>query len=281
VASPDYVPPLSRVRAFVPRGSLLCSRTDQKGRDHDQNLRRHELSVCALVGTSAPATSSEIKVLASRAISTVLEVVGPEFERATGHKLKVVTGFSPELVARINNAEPFDVIAVPPPIIDRLIKEGKVQEASRVLLVRSDVGVGVRAGAPKPDISTVEAFKQTLLDAKSTAYLPVPGVPQMLARIGLADALKSKTTIPDTDIVSELVAKGEIELVIVVIAQIVTTPGVELVGPLPSEIKITSIFAGAVSAKSQSPEAARDLLKFLHSDKAITVIRKQAMEPVL
>ena len=94
----------------------------------------------------------------------------------------------------------------------------------------------MRAGAPKPDISSVEAFKRALLNAKSIAYLRVGGVPQLVERLGIAEAIKSKVIIPDTDIVSELVAKGEIELGIPVITQILTTPGVELVGPLPPEI---------------------------------------------
>jgi molybdate transport system substrate-binding protein len=140
--------------------------------------------------------------------------------------------------------------------------------------------VEVRAGAPKPDISTVAAFKQALLNAKSITYLPTPGVPQMLERIGIADAIKSKSTIPDTDIVSELVAKGEVELGIVVITQILTTPGVELVGPLPAEVKLTTTFGGAVSTNSTAPEAARALLQFLRSEEAMKVIRKQGMEPV-
>jgi molybdate transport system substrate-binding protein len=239
------------------------------------------LTVCALVAMAGPALSAELKILTSRAVATILEVVGPEFEHASGHKLNVVTGLSSELVKRINDGQPFDIVAVPPPVLDRLIKEGKVTADSRVLLVRSDVGVEIRAGAPKPDISTVEVFKQTLLKAKSITYLPVPGVPQMLSRIGIADDIKSKTIIPNTDVVSELVAKGEVELGIVVITQILTTPGVELVGPLPPEIKVTTTFAGGISASSQSPSAASDLLKFLHSDVALEVIRKQGMEPVL
>jgi molybdate transport system substrate-binding protein len=165
-------------------------------------------------------------------------------------------------------------------VLDSLIKAGKLKADTRALLVRSDVGVEVRAGAPKPDISTVAAFKQALLNAKSITYLPTPGVPQMLERIGIADAIKSKSTLPDTDIVSELVAKGEVELGIVVITQILTTPGVELVGPLPAEVKLTTTFGGAVSMNSTAPEAARALLQFLRSEEAVKVIRKQGMEPV-
>jgi len=239
------------------------------------------LSVFALTTPATSALSAELKIFTARAIATVLEVVGPQFEKSTGHRLTVVNGFSPELLKRINAGESFDILALPPPLLDGLIKAGKLRADSRVLLVRSDVGVEVRAGAPKPDISTVQAFKQALLNAKSIGYLPVPGVPQMLQRIGMADAVKSKTTIPNTDIVSELVAKGEIELGLVIVTQILTTPGVELVGPLPAEIKVTTTFGAAISTNSKAADAARDLLKFLHSEESLKVIRKQGMVPVL
>jgi molybdate transport system substrate-binding protein len=231
-------------------------------------------------GTVTSAECAELKVWTSRAIATVLQVVGPQFERETGNKLNVASGFSPEFVKRIDAGEQFDVLGSPPAVLDSLIKAGKLKADTRTLLVRSDVGVEVRAGAPKPDISTVAKFKQALLNAKSITYLPTPGVPQMLERIGIADAIKSKSTLPDTDIVSELVAKGEVELGIVVITQILTTPGVELVGPLPAEVKLTTTFGGAVSTNSTAPEAARALLQFLRSEEAVKVIRKQGMEPV-
>jgi molybdate transport system substrate-binding protein len=142
------------------------------------------------------------------------------------------------------------VIAAPPLALDGLIKSGKVATDSQTNLVRTANGVEVRTGAPKPDISSVEAFKHALLNAKSITYLPVPGVPRVIERLGLKDALASKTTIPKTDICSELVAKGEIELGIVAITQILTAPGVEFVGPLPPEIQFYTTFGGAVSATS-------------------------------
>jgi molybdate transport system substrate-binding protein len=161
--------------------------------------------------------------------------------------------------------------------MNTLFEEGTL--GSRTNLVRSGVGVEVRAGAPKPDISSVEAFKRALLNAKSVGYLPVGGVVQLIERLGLTDALKSKVTIPTTDIVSELVAKGEIELGVVVITQILTTPGVELVGPLPPEIQYYTVFVGGISAKSKAPDAARELIKFLTGPIAIPVIKSQGMEP--
>jgi molybdate transport system substrate-binding protein len=223
--------------------------------------------------------AAEVKVLTARAIATVLSEIGPEFERATGHKLNVISSFGPVFARRISAGEPFDVVVSPPPIIDGLIKDGKVIADSRASLVRSGIGVEVRAGAPKPDISSVETFKRALLNAKSIGYLKVGGVPQLIDRLGITDAIKSKVTTPDSDIVSELVAKGELELGVMVITQILTTPGVELVGPLPPEIQFYTTFTAGVSANSKAPDAARDLIKFLPGPIALPVVKSQGMEP--
>lgn len=232
-----------------------------------------------LVLDGSRASAAEIKIFTSRAIATVLDKVGADFERANGHKLEVVSGFSPVFVKQINAGEPFDVVVSPPSTIDGLIKSGRVVADSRVDLVRSGVGVAVRAGAPKPDISSVEAFKRALRNAKSIGYLPTAGVPQLVERLGLSDSIKAKTTVPGSDIVCELVAKGEIELGIVVITQIVTTAGVELAGPLPPEIQFYTTFTAGVSANSKAPEAARDLIRFLTGPAVLPVIRSQGMEP--
>ncbi len=243
-------------------------------------MRRSFFILVALFVSTPCALSAELKVFTARAIWTVLNEVGPEFERTTGHKLTVISGFTPEFMKRINSGETFDILFSPPPAIDALVKQGKLTADSRTVLVRSDVGVEVRAGAAKPDISTVEAFKQTLLNAKSVTYLPVPGVPQMLERLGIAEAVKPKATVPNSDIVSELVAKGEVELGIVVITQILTTPGVELVGPLPPELRISTAFAGGISSQTKTPDAARDLINFLKRSETVKIIRAQGMEPV-
>jgi molybdate transport system substrate-binding protein len=224
------------------------------------------------------ARSAELKIFASRAIWTVLSEIGPEFEKNSGHKLNVITGLSPDFVGRITVGEPFDVIAAPPAALDGLIKSGITH--SKTTLARSGYGVAIRAGAAKPDVSSVEAFKRALLNAKSITYLPVPGVPQLIERLGVKDAIASKVTIPNADISSELVAKGEIELGIVAITQTFTTPGVELAGPLPPEIQFYTNFGGAVSATSKSADAARDLLVFLKGPTAISVIKAQGMEPI-
>ncbi|MGC2471759.1 MAG: substrate-binding domain-containing protein [Pseudolabrys sp.] len=162
-------------------------------------------------GFQSQTYSDELKIFTSRAVATVLEKIGPEFEKNTGHTLNITTGLSSEFVGRIIAGEAFDVVAAPPPVLDGLVKSEKVTAESKTGLVRSPNGVAVRTGAPKPDISSLESFKRALLDAKSITYLPVPGVPQIIDRLGLKEALAAKTTIPKTDLSSELVAKGEVD----------------------------------------------------------------------
>ncbi len=224
------------------------------------------------------ATAADLKIFASRAVA--LEKIGPEFEKSNGNKLNVITGLSNEFAARINGNKAFDTIAVPPALLDNLVKSGKVAAGSKTLLLRSANGVLARAGAPKPDVSTVEAFKRAVLQAKSVTYLPVPGVPQLLERLGLKDSVAAKATIPKSDTSAEMVAKGEVELAIVAITQGYTVPGVATAGPLPPEIQFFTVFGAAVSVNSQAPETARALINFLKSATAIPVIKEQGMEPI-
>ncbi len=229
------------------------------------------------------AHAAEIKVWTARAIATVLAEVGPQFERATGHKLTVSSDLSAPFVRRAHAGEPFDIMITGSAALDGLIKDGKIVADTRTDIARSGIGVAVRAGASKPDISSVEAFKRALIGAKSIAYLKDVGsgiyVARLLERLGIAEAIRSKVTRPESDIVSELVAKGEVELGVIVITQILTTPGVELVGPLPPEIQSYVAFTAGISANSKSPEAARHLIKFLTGPIATPVITAQGMEP--
>jgi molybdate transport system substrate-binding protein len=236
------------------------------------------LAASAITQTSG-VKADEIKVLTARAIATVLEKVGPDFQRATGHNLNVISGFGPDFLRRINAGESFDVVVSAPALVDGLIRNGKLVDTSRTNLVRAGTGVAVQAGAPKPDVSSVETFKRALIEAKSIGYLKIAGVPQLVERLGIAEAIKSKVTIPDTDIVSELVAKGDLQLGVVVVTQILTTPGVELAGNLPPEIQIFIPFVAGISASSAVPVAARDLLEYLKSPTAVQVIKAQGMDP--
>ena len=240
--------------------------------------------VAALVFTLArpvAADAAEIRIWTARALATVLAEVGNQFERTTGHKLDVYSGLPAEFTKRADAGEPFDVLVSGTAFVDQWIREGKIVAESRTHMVRSGIGVEVRAGARKPDIGSVEAFKRALLDAKSIAYLRVGSgayLDGLLQRLGIAEAIKSKVTRPESDAVSELVAKGEVEIGMVVITQILTTPGVELVGPLPPEIQSYLVFTGGISANSKAPDAARQLIKFVTGPVAIPVIRAQGME---
>jgi molybdate transport system substrate-binding protein len=234
-------------------------------------------------GRGTSSQTSELKVFTTRSIATVLEKIGGEFERVSGRKLNITTDIAARMVRRVAADEPFDFLVAAPAQIDALIKAGRIIPETRTDLARSGIGVAVRAGASKPDVSSVDAFKRAMLAARSIAYLKegqsgvyVAGV---LERLGLADAIRSKLTLPETDIVSELVARGDIELGIVVITQILTTRGVALAGPLPAEIQSFITFTGGISAGSQSVDAAKALMAFLKTPAAVSVMRSQGMEP--
>ena len=226
--------------------------------------------------------AAEIKVWTARALATVLAEIGPEFERKSGHKLKISSDLPTAFDRRAQAGEQFDVLISGSVPVDEWIKVGRIVSGSRQDIARSGIGVAVRAGNPKPDISSVELFKRALLDARSIAYLRVGSgiyVDRLIDRLGIAKDIRSKVTRPESDVVSELVAKGEIELGIVVITQILTTPGVELVGPLPPEIQSYVTFTAGISSNSKHPKAAEELIRFLRGQTATRVIKAQGMEP--
>jgi molybdate transport system substrate-binding protein len=160
------------------------------------------LSMLALSGSPCSADAAQLTIFTSRALGTVLEEAGPEYERSSGHKLNVVVDLSPTFVRRINAVDDFDVLITPPPVIDSLIAAGKLVGDTRTTLVRAATGVAVRAGAPKPDISSVEALKNALRNARSVGYLPTGGVAPMIERLGLTEVVARKATVPDSDVVS-------------------------------------------------------------------------------
>ena len=226
---------------------------------------------------------SEVHVWTARALATVLAEIGGEFERASGHRLVVSSDLPPAFLRRASAGEPFDLLISGSSAVDAWIRDGRIVAATRTPIARSGIGVEVKAGSRKPDISTVDAFKTALLQAKSIAYLKVGSgiyLEGLFDRLGISAAIAPRVTRPDSDIVSELVAKGEIELGMTVITQILTTPGVELVGPLPPDIQSYVTFIGGVSARAQAAEAARQLVEFLREPRARAVIKAQGMEPL-
>lgn len=229
----------------------------------------------------APPARDELRVWTTRAIATVLAQVGPEFERRSGVRLRLVSDLPPAFERRRAAGEPFDLLISGSVTVDEWIRAGHVAAATRTELARSGIGVAVRAGAPKPDLASVDALRRALLAAKSVAYLRVGSgiyLDSLFERLGLAAAIKAKARRPEGDSVAVLVAQGEVELGLVVITQILTTPGVELAGPLPPRIQSYVTFAAAVSSGTRAPDVAERLIRFLGEPAASRVILAQGME---
>ena len=237
-----------------------------------------------LVMTAAsPACSDEIKIFGSRVTRMVVEEVGPQFEQATGHRLVVVTDVAAVMKRRIEAGEPFDLAVLVNFQADEMIGKGKLASETRSDIMKAGIGVAVRRGARLPDISTVEAFRQTLLAAKSITYLKEGAstiyLDGLFTRMGMADALRAKTIKPATESVSEAVAAGDVELGLIVIPNILSVPGAQLAGPLPEDIQSYIVFTAAAAANSPHPQAARDLIAFLKSPAAIAAIKAKGMSP--
>ena len=232
---------------------------------------------------ATPASSDELKIFGSRVTKMIVEEVGPQFELATGHHLVVVADVAAVMKRRIEAHEPFDLAVLVNFQADEMIKTGNLEPDARADIMKAGIGVAVKRGARMPDIGTVEAFKQTLLAAKSIIYLKEGAssiyLDGLFARMGIAEALKAKTVKPETESVSEAVAAGDVELGMIVIPNILSVPGAELVGPLPEDIQSYIVFTAAVAANSPHRQAARDLIAFLKSPAAIAAIRAKGMSP--
>ena len=229
------------------------------------------------------ADGAELKIFGSRVTKMVIADIGSQFEEETGYKPVVVADVAAVMKRRIEQGEAFDLAVLVDFQTDDLIKAGKLVAATRADVMRAGIGVAVRRGAAKPDIGTLDAFRQTLLAAKSVTYLregaSTRHLKDIFERLGITDALKSKTTQPITESVSEMVADGEAELGIIVIPNILSVPGAELVGPLPPELQSYIVFTAAVSAQSRNQQAASALIKLLTSPPTADVIRAKGMEP--
>jgi len=222
------------------------------------------------LSAGAQAEAAEITVLSAGAVRSIVTDLAQAFEKETGHKLAME--FGPVGVTRKRLASgPADLVIMSDVAVDETIKEGGIVAGSRVDIARTGMGVGVRDGAPKPDIATTEAFKQALLAAKSIAYVdPAQGatsgiyLASLLQKFGIADAMKPKTTLVPGGYPAELVAEGKVEMVVHQISEIVPVKGVTLVGPLPKEVQKVTIYAAGLASKSSNAELARGFVAFLN-----------------
>lgn len=215
--------------------------------------------------------AAEIKVLTAGAMRAMVTELGAEFTRETGHTLALTSGTVGQLRDKLLAGEAADVVVMSDTAIDQLIGQGHLVRGSRVDIARTGIGVAVREGAPKPDIATPDAFKQALLSAKSIAYVdPASGATSgiyfasLLQRLGIADAVKSKTVLRQGGgYVAEIVARGEAELAVHQISEIIPVKGATLVGPLPRELQKVTVYSAALPARATTTEPAKAFVEFM------------------
>jgi len=240
--------------------------------------------VAMLATLGGNARAAEVRVLGSNAVRTVLTTLGPQFEKATGNKVVLVFGTGGQLNAEIDKGTPFDLAVLSTSDLDALAKKGKIAAGTQSALARSGVGVAIKRGTPKPDISTTEAFKRTLLNAKSIGF--VNGTPTsayldtLFPRLGIADQMKPKIRFIDSKVGAGGAAEaGEIEIGLTQISEILAHPGAELVGPLPEEIQAYTQFGSAVGANAKEAAAASALINFMATPESVRVIKEKGMFP--
>jgi len=252
-------------------------------------FRALALGLAGALLLAGAASAAEVQVMISGGLTAAYNVLVPEFERLTGNK--VLTAYGPSMGTTVNaipirleRGEGADVLIMVGYALGDLVKQGKVIADSRVDLTRSLIGIAVKSGAPKPDISSAEAVKRALLAAKSIAYSDsASGVyvsTEMFAKLGIADEMKDKARkIPATP-VGEIVARGDAEIGFQQIAELLPVPGVDIVGPLPADLQNITVFSAGIATVSKEPEAGKALIKFLASPAARDTIVKSGMEPI-
>lgn len=229
-------------------------------------------------------TAVAIRVLSTHAALDVLNELGPKFERATGHRLSF--GYDPAKAVKrqIENGAAFDIAIVTRPVFDALAEQGYLLPETRADIGRSGLGVAVRAGAAKPDISTVDAFKRALLAAKSVVR-STEGTSGMyfetlLDRLGIVEAMRGKIKLGPSGRVAELVARGEAEMAVQQIAEILPVTGAQYVGPFPLELQLYSEFSAGVAAASKHREAAKAFIATLTTPSAVALFAAAGLEPI-
>lgn len=239
--------------------------------------------VLSMAGAGA-GRAAEITVLTSMGVVSAVRDLAPAFERAGGHKVIVQFEVGPAFMQKINANAPADLVTHYPESIDDLIQKGKVVAGTRTNFARGGIGVVVQAGAPKPDISTPDAFKRAMLAAKSIAYsrTGASGVymAKLMARLGIADAIKDRTKLIDGMPVANVVAKGDVEIGMQQINTLLDVAGTDYVGPLPGDLQGYVPFAAGLLVMAKEPEAAKAMLRFIVTPEAVPLIKKSGMEPL-
>ena len=234
-----------------------------------------------IAGTAVKA--AEIALMTTAAVEQIMKGLIPSFERASGHKVSMTVLGTGAATAKIIEGTFADLILLGPDALGELAKAGKVSAGTIAPAFNSRIGLAVRAGAKKPDISTDDALKKTLLDAKTIGHSIGPSGDHfsktIIVRLGIADQLKSKITTVRGMPVAAAVAKGDVEIGIHQIAELMPIPGIDIVGELPADLNKTIVYATGITTMVKQPDAANALVKYLHLESAVPVIKKNGMDP--
>lgn len=242
---------------------------------------------CALAASvSNSASAAELKVFSTIAVQGALEAVAPKYEKQSGDTLSITWGTAAALAKRVQSGESADVLILTPSLLEALVKEDKAAPGITPV-ASSGVALVVQRGAPKPDISTPDAFKQAVLNAKSIAYSdPAAGgasgvyVAKLLDRLGIADAVKAKTKHPPAGgNAAVLVASGEAELAIQQTPEVMAAQGIDIVGILPGDLNNVTMFAAGIGKTTQQKAAAEAFVKFLKTPEAANVFKMRGLDP--
>jgi molybdate transport system substrate-binding protein len=241
-----------------------------------------KMGALILFAQSLTAEAAEVILKVADPLTAVIKGLGPQFERETGHKL--IAKFTPGPVVKrdIDAGEAFDLAISITPVIDALIKERKIVAGTRADVGYSGVGVGVRAGAPKPDISSVEAFKRALLNANSVAFAAEGAsgtyFRNLVERLGISEQMKTKLKPLSFDALIKAVPSGEAEMVVIT-TSIIVAGAAELVGPVPTELQFYNSFAGGVGIDAKQADIAKEFIKFVTGPAAVVLFKANGMEP--
>ena len=253
-------------------------------------IAKYALAAGAVLLFAGAAPAADITVMISGGYAEAYKVLVPPFEQRTGNKVTTVYGPSmgetPQAIPnRIARGEPVDVVIGVGYAVDKLADDGKVVRGSRTDLAQVLIYMAMRAGAPKPDIGSLDAFRQALLAAKSIAYSDsASGVyisTEMLARLGIADAVKAKSTMAPAEPVGRVVARGEAEIGFQPLSALRPVPGIEIVGPIPREVQRPTVYAAGIASGAMEPAAAKALIEYLASPASAAAVRESGMDPVV
>jgi len=241
------------------------------------------VGLLAVLAFDATAQTAELRVLASNGVKAVIEDLLPQCERAAGRRLAIEFNSSAALNGAIAAGRAFDVAIVTSDLLDTLIKQGKIRADSRAGVARAGVGVGVRTGAPRPDITTPDALRRTLLNARSITYAQDGAsrvtIASMFERFGITESMKPKTILEQGSIRSTgKVVSGDAELVITLVSEILPIQGIELVGPLPDPVQSYVSFAAGVGTNARDLQSAKALIAFLTGPTVVPAFRARGME---